>query len=230
MEAGKKLFVGYEKAYNMIFITEKNFLQEKSLNSGNLTIGVSIDASIDLISEKITSFKKQYPNVVIKMMNLPTKDLYDKLSQFYMDFIIDVPVSNLQKIKNIKIENIATEEFCIIYSKKLDSLKIKSIKDLDNLPLILPVTAKKERADFEKMLEAEKINKNISLEVDHYDFAIEYAKAGLGLALVPKRYIKQKDDFIVFDINLTKTISIAFIKENICPSSKKLLKEFGIEN
>lgn len=40
-EDGQILFDGYEKAYNLLFITEKTYLQSKDLNSGKISIGIS---------------------------------------------------------------------------------------------------------------------------------------------------------------------------------------------
>ena len=37
-ENGKELFEGYEKAYNLLFITEKTYLQNKTLNTGKIKI------------------------------------------------------------------------------------------------------------------------------------------------------------------------------------------------
>ncbi|MCI9234194.1 MAG: LysR family transcriptional regulator [Bacilli bacterium] len=223
-EDGKKLFDDYEKAYNLMFAAEKNFRQGKSLNTGRLTIGLSSDVDPSFVNRKIELFKKKYPNVVIKILVLPTKDLYDKLAQFYMDFIIDTPIENVQKVKNIEMKELGKEPFCIAYSKNLSNLKIESIKDLDSLPLILPISAKKERVEFDQILEKEEINKNISLEVDDYHFALEYAKNGLGLSLLPKRCVSE--DLLTYDIGLTKTISVAYIEKNLCPAAKKLLEEF----
>lgn len=225
-EDGKKLFDDYEKAYNLMFAAEKNFRQGKSLNTGRLTIGFSSDVDPNFVNRKIELFKKKYPNVVIKILVLPTQDLYDKLAQFYMDFIIDTPIDSIQKVKNIEMKELGKEPFCIAYSKNLYNLKIESIKDLDSLPLILPISAKKERSEFDKILEKEEINKNISLEVDDYHFALEYAKSGLGFALLPKRCVKE--ELLSVDIDLTKTISVAYIEKNLCPAAKKLLEEFDL--
>lgn len=223
-EDGKKLFDDYEKAYNLMFVAEKNFRQGKSLNTGRLTIGLSSDIDKNFVNKKIESFKRKYPNVVIKILVLPTQDLYDKLAQFYMDFIIDTPIESIQKVKNIEVKELGKEAFCIAYSKNLSNLKIESIKDLDSLPLILPVSAKKERSEFDDMFKKVEINKNVSLEVDDYHFALEYAKNGLGISLLPKRYVS--GDLLTCDIELTKTISVAYIEKNLCPAAKKLLEEF----
>lgn len=229
-EDGKELFEGFEKAYNLLYITEKNFLQNKDLNNGKLTIGVSKDVENDIVIDKIKKFKSKYPNVVIKFVNSSTNDLYDKLSKFSMDFIIDTIIDVDQTSKKIEVQNINVDTFCIAYSKKHYNLNINSLKDLDNLPLILPITAKKERYDFNSLLKKQNIEMNLSLEVNSYDSILEYVKSGLGFGLLPKRFALKDKDILTFDIDLKKDISIAFIRENISPSAKELLKEFNVKD
>ena len=57
-EDGKTLFDGYEKAYNLLFITEKTYLQKKDLNSGKISIGISADIESNVLVDKIISFKE----------------------------------------------------------------------------------------------------------------------------------------------------------------------------
>lgn len=227
-EDGRTLFEGFEKAYNLLYITEKNYLQNKDLNNGKLTIGVSKDVENDIVIEKIENFKAKYPNVVIKVVNSSTDDLYDRLSKFSMDFIIDTIIDVDQISKKVEVKNIDVDTFCIAYSKKHYNLNINTIKDLDNLPLILPVTAKKERYEFNELLKAQKIDVNLSLEVASYDSILKYVEDGLGFGLLPKRFTLNNKDILTFDVELKKDISIAFIRENVCPSAKELLKEFNI--
>lgn len=228
-EDGKMVFSGYEQAYNILFITEKTFKQTKNLNSGKLTIGVSRDIELDLVIDKIKEFKKIYPNVVVKTINLPTDDLYKKLTQYSMDFIIDSSIDNIGKSKNVKSFQIYKDDFCISYLKKDCSIVIKELRDLDSLPLILPTTSKKERMDFDALLNENDIIKNISLEIDNYSTILEYVKSGLGIGLLPKRYTTNDDSLINIDIPLSKDIVISYLEENISPSAKELLKVFKVD-
>lgn len=227
-EDGKELFEGYEKAYNLLFITEKTYLQNKTLNTGKISIGISSDVEFELLNDKIKDFKNIYPNVAFKVMNLPTKDLFEKLSQYYLDFVIDEKFENLKKSDEISSLNILNEEYCIAYSAKFYNNNLTDLKQIDGLPLILPISSKKERKLFEDLLSSNGIKKNLSLEVSNYMSAKDYAETGLGFALLPKRMLNDtKLEYI--DINISKSIDLSYIEENLSPSAKQFLKKFQVK-
>jgi len=87
-EEGKELFDGYERAYNLLFLTEKSYLQNKNLNNGKITIGIDDEIVYDYVDNIINYFKQTYPDISFKIINSNTLDLYDKLSHYYIDFII----------------------------------------------------------------------------------------------------------------------------------------------
>lgn len=221
-EDGKALFDGYEKAYNLLFITEKTFLQNKDLNSGKISIGIANDVELDLLSSKIANFKKNYFNTAFKIVSLPVKELYEKLSHYNIDFVIDEKIE-LKKSSGIVNIDLYKEKYCLVY---LDSkYNIDKLSDLDNVPLILPVSSKGERKLFENLLQQNNITRNLSVETSNYIASIDYAKKGLGVALVPRRLAK---DITLkqFNIELSKQIAISYVEENLSPSSKAFLKEF----
>ena len=224
-ENGKELFEGYEKAYNLLFITEKTYLQNKTLNTGKITIGVSTDDELNLLNDKIKEFKKKYPNVVFKTLNLPTKDLFEKLSQYYLDFVIDEPIENLRKSDEIKLVNIFNEDYCIAYNPTYFDFKLESVEQLKEQPMIVPSTSKKERSMFDELLEKNNIEVNVSLEISNYNIAKDYVESGLGFGLLPKRLVNNTN-LESLDINITKPITISYVEENLSPSAKMFLEEF----
>ena len=70
-----------------------------------LTIGVYTDSSwnvpngdADCVTKlAIKKFKKKYPNIVIKTIHLSTRDLFDRLSQYYVDFILSEKIDNISE-------------------------------------------------------------------------------------------------------------------------------------
>lgn len=221
-EDGKALFDGYEKAYNLLFITEKTFLQNKDLNSGKISIGIASDVELDLLSSKIANFKKNYFNTAFKIVSLPVKELYEKLSHYNIDFVIDEKIE-LKKSSGIVNIDLYKEKYCLVY---LDSkYNIAKLSDLDDIPLILPVSSKGERKLFENLLQQNGVTRNLSVETSNYIASIDYAKKGLGVALIPQRLAK---DIALkqFNIDLSKQIAISYVEENLSPSSKAFLKEF----
>lgn len=140
-EDGKILFDGYEKAYNLLFITEKTYLQSKDLNSGKISIGISADIESTILIDKIVSFKGKYSDAAFKTINLPSKDLSEKLSHYTLDFVIDEKSDNYKKSSGVKSIDLYEEKYCVVYNK--DKFSINDMVDLKNLPMILPVVQKK---------------------------------------------------------------------------------------
>ena len=222
-EDGKTLFEGYEKAYNLLFITEKTFKQSKDLNSGKISIGIAEDLEISMLNDKIESFKKDYPNGAFKIINLSTKDLFEKLYHYNVDFVIDEKIDNYGKANEISMLDLYKEEYCLAYLK--DKFNIKNLNDIKGIPLILPITAKKERKYFEELLLKNKIEKKLSIETASYESGLDYAKRGLGVALLPISLAKTTD-LQFLNIPISKEIAIAYIEKNLSPSSKEFLKKF----
>ena len=116
-EQGKILFEDYEKAYNLIFLAEKNLLQSQSLNSAKISIGIEYNLEMDLLNTKIQEFKEKYPNVIFKVINLPINNLFEKLEQYSLDFVIGESFENKRKSVEISELDIFEEEYCLAYLK-----------------------------------------------------------------------------------------------------------------
>ena len=223
-EDGKILFDGWQKGYNLLLLTEKNFIQRKSLNAGKISIGVPRGVEEDFLTNKIMAFKAKYPSVIIKILNYDTNTLFKHLSNYYLDFVIDEVSENFKYDTNIKSINLKTYKFVLAYSPKYFDKKISCKEDINNIPLILPTTLKQERLKFEKIFGKDEVKESLTLEVTNYDAAKKYALNGLGYALLPKDKIL-KNELNYFEIEeLNKNISISYVIGNLSPSAKEFLK------
>ena len=153
---------------------------------------------------------------------MPAKSLVEKLSHYTLDFVIDEKSDSYKKSSGIKSIDLFDEEYCLVYSK--DKFKISSLQDLNDLPFILPVSTKQERKLFEEYLSDNQISRKLSVETSNYYSSIEYAKKGLGIALVPKSMVN--DELGTFNIDLKKAVTLSYVENNLSPSSKEFLKEF----
>lgn len=222
-EDGQILFDGYEKAYNLLFITEKTYLQSKDLNSGKISIGISADIESTVLIDKIVSFKGKYSDAAFKTINLPLKDLVEKLSHYTLDFVIDEKSDNYKKSSGVKSIDLYEEKYSLVYNK--GNFSINDITDLKDVPMILPVSTKKERKIFDNFLDKNNLTKKLSIETSNYLSAIEYVKRGLGVALIPTNMIDNELEH--FDIDITKVITLSYIENNLSPLSIEFLKEFN---
>lgn len=222
-EDGQILFDGYEKAYNLLFITEKTYLQSKDLNSGKISIGISADIESTVLIDKVVSFKGKYSDAAFKTINLPSKDLVEKLSHYTLDFVIDEKSDNYKKSSGVKSIDLYEEKYSLVYNK--GNFSINDITDLKDVPMILPVSTKKERKIFDNFLDKNNLTKKLSIETSNYLSAIEYVKRGLGVALIPTNMIDNELEH--FDIDITKVITLSYIENNLSPLSIEFLKEFN---
>ena len=221
-EDGKELFDGYEKAYNLLFLTEKGFIQNKNLNSGKISIGTSTDIELNFLNDKIVKFKEKYANTAFKITDSPIKELYEKLIHYNVDFVIGDQL-NLKRSDGIKSKVLYNEEYCLVYDE--NKYTINNLSDINKLPLILPVSTKSERKLFETLLQENNIEKNLSIEVSNYCTSLDLACKGVGIALVPTSMIKDKV-LSKYELSFKKTIVISYVEENLSPSSYEFLKEF----
>ena len=122
-EDGQILFDGYEKAYNLLFITEKTYLQSKDLNSGKISIGISADIESTVLIDKIVSFKGKYSDAAFKTINLPSKDLVEK----YIETTSVIDKTDTEEEVTTEVEETPVKEeskFDIQYTAVLEIPKI----------------------------------------------------------------------------------------------------------
>lgn len=221
---GKFFFEKYEKFYNGILLAEKEYMQTKDVNSGKITIGINPEVDNDILN-KINSFKIKYPNVAVKIVSLPTDELFEKLLQAGIDIVIDDIENNVKKSDKIKSKYYYDEEYCIAYSELFFKNELNSLKELNEKPLILPTRSKEERNHFDSLLNEEGIEENISFEFSMNDVGRFYAINGKGFALLPSRYIKNTD-LKSFPLEIKKKIYLSYIEYNLSPTVQEFLKEF----
>ena len=93
------------------------------------------------------------------------------------------------------------------------------------MPMILPVSTKKERKIFDNFLDKNNLTRKLSIETSNYLSAIEYAKKGLGVALIQSNMVDNELEH--FDIDISKVITLSYIENNLSPLSIEFLKEFN---
>lgn len=221
---GNFLFERYEKYYNDILLTEKSYIQNKSLNSGKITLGITPEIDKDIL-KKINSFKLRYPSVTVKIINLPTDELFDKLLQTGVDIVIDEIGNNVKKSNHIKSKYIYDEEYCIAYSDSVLRNELQNLQELNNKSLILPVRSKIERNIFDDLMKQEKVKVNLSFEFSFNTVGKYYVEKGMGFALLPKREL-EGTKLKSFPLKIKKPIYLSYIEHNLSPTVKEFLKLF----
>ncbi len=225
-DAGKYFFERYEKIYNEILITEKEFRQTEQLDNCKITIGISTDLEENLVKPKLLDYSKKYPKITIKIVNGETEFLTNKLSQYALDIIIDKNIpDNKSKVQIIDTNKLYTSNYCYVYNKEY----FNDITNIKDIPFILPVNHTQERILIDEYFSNNNITPTVKYEVENTDRMISYVKDGFGVGIMLKDAIKETDNLNYIDIDIKSDICLSYIKEKLTPSTKEFLKLFDIE-
>ncbi len=231
-EKGEELLFYVEEAFNNLVTAERTMTESKTLNKGKISIGVPSQIGSFYIFEDITNFHKKYPNIEITIISKTTTQLLKLLEQHEIDFIIDTSPINT-KIDNIIIQPLIEVKNCFVAKSdtSIDIDKIKTIKDLANYPLVLPIKGTDNRKQLDKVFEKNNVELNNVINIHTSEMIAGSIKKDLGIGYIIYDVIKdnvENGEFKIIDIkeNLPKiTINLVYIEKYLTIAPK-----FFIEN
>lgn len=185
---GNLLLEQIEKVNFYLEISEKYITASKELTSGRLVIGCQAHIASFYLLDIVKKFLNDYSGIKIDIISNSTSELIEGLKHHKIDFVIDnyseeeLPVGfntfNLDAYETILISN--------------NDSKIKSIKDLDNSSLVLPLERSSMRRNIEKLLKENSVDYNVVLSVDTTDLIISSVKKDIGIGYVVKECVKEE--------------------------------------
>lgn len=231
-EKGEELLFYVEEAFNNLVTAERTMIESKTLNKGKISIGVPSQIGSFYIFEDITNFHKKYPNIEITIISKTTTQLLKLLERHEIDFIIDTSPINT-KIDNIIIQPLIEVKNCFVAKSNtsIDIDKIKTIKDLANYPLVLPIKGTDNRKQLDKVFEKNNVELNNVINIHTSEMIAGSIKKDLGIGYIIYDVIKdnvENGEFKIIDIkeNLPKiTINLVYIEKYLTIAPK-----FFIEN
>ena len=227
---GEKLLFYVEEAFNNLLVGERNITENEKLQSGKLTIGVPSQIGTFFVFDSISKFHKIYPNIEITIISSSTKSLLKKLKLHEIDFIIDSsPINDVQE--DVIIRTLKKVDNCFIVSKKYeDKIKnIKSLKDIENYPLILPVPNTSNRSNLDLLFEKNGIKPTNVMNIHTSEMILGAVKKDLGIGYIIEDLII--DDPEVCKINIKEKlpkieINLVYVKKYLTIVPTKFIKMF----
>ena len=228
-DKGKELLYFVEKSYSNLVIAQRTMLETENLERGKLSIGMPSNIGSFYLFDKIIGFHNNYPNIEITIITGSTNNLLSLLDSHKVDFVIDT-----SPINNISSDTIVTEldsvNYCFISKNKYDD--IKSLKDLENKPLILPIPGTKNRYDLDELLNKKNVNIENVINIHTSEMIISGVKKNLGIGYVIYNLVE--DDIKSGELNLvnikeklpTSVINIVYDKNFLTSAPKKFIKDY----
>lgn len=227
-DAGKIL---YQRAKHILEIktsTEKEIEEFRKGIQGTLRLGTISSSGAVLLSKRIIDFNKKYPNIKFEIHEGNTYELIEKLNSGIIEVgIVRTPFNS----KNFQCLFLEAEPMVAVMSENYNFEATRDeifLEDLKHIPLII-------YRRFEKILLGEFQNLGIEPYVfcinDDARTSILWARAGLGIGIVPKSAINfgLMDNIKYKEINnntLRTQISAIWIKERYLSMAAKKFLEF----
>ena len=222
-EKGRELLYYVEKSYGNILTAERILLETEDLNRGKLSIGISSNLYC-FIFDGLKKFHNDYPNIEITVLTGNTSYLLDKLETHSIDFIIDTsPV--IDYYQDITINKLKDINYCFISNK---DEKIKSLKDLEDKDILLPIINTSNRNILDEYLLKNNITLNKVINLHTSELILKSVKEGLGIGYILYDYVKEDKDIKILDIkNLPKTeIVLIYNKKFLTHAPLKFINDY----
>ena len=231
-EEGKSVLYYVEKAYGNLLTAERIVKETDNLERGKLNIGLPSYISSFYFMDKIIDFYKKYPNIEITLINGNRESLLDLLNKHQIDFFIySSPI--IEDIKDddievIKLYPIKYTFFC--RTDEYDKYKnIKTIKDIENVPLVLPVPGSNNRRFLDEVLLKNNVDINKVINIHTSEGIITGVKNSLGIGYIISDIIKDDDNFKCIDIDTKlheEDIALIYNKKFLTKAPIKFIKDY----
>ena len=181
-----------EEALNSLRNGEKKINELVNLKKGQITIGIPSHIGVFLLTDIIKKFNEIYPNVKIKVICKPTKELFRLLNLNEINILIDCSPLE-ENVKDFVINKITTEKCALACNFKNKELldRVIPIKELEKYSLIVPLRTSSNTKSLALVFEKEKIPFEPSFEIATSDMIAEMVEQGIGIGFLFEKTIEK---------------------------------------
>ena len=233
-DKGQELFNYVEEAFNNFRIAEKKMNENKNLEKGSLSVGVPSHIASFYLMDKIVEFHKKYSKIDITVVNRPSSELLKLLENNEIDFVVDT-MSFKDELDCFNVKKLRTFSHCFVTLKDVNYLEEKdiySLKELKDLPLILPVFHSSHRQHLNALAKENNVNFENVLSIETSELIYSMVKKGLGIGYI--LYDMVKDDINKGTLKEIKvkeklpevSLNLVYKEKNLTAAPLKFINEF----
>lgn len=233
-EKGKELLPYVEDACNALKIGEREMMETNNLVKGKLAIGCPSHIAGFYLFRKVERFHKDYPNIEVSIISRSTAELLELLDRHELDFVVDTsPIEGSEK--EIKILPISTSNHCFVERSDMD-YKVNELKDLENVPLILPVSHSSHRKHLDELALDSNVHFNNVLSIETSEMIESSVLQGIGVGYIlkdvclPEIKAGRLKELKVKEELPSVTINLVYIEKYLMNAPKKFIDEYLTDN
>ena len=220
---GNVLYEHVASAMENIKIGENRLTSLKTLETGNIRIGIGSTLTKHFLVKYLESFHKKHPKITINIDTSMTAEVLKKLNDGKLD--VAIIASNIDNLKDFNINYSRDLNYSFVCNKNYPELIHKkiSLEDISNYPLLLQHPDSNSRKMLDKFAEKNNVKLTSDMELSSHSLVIEFAKIGLGVGFTIEEFIQQElEKQELFKVNITPAFPaqklLVLTKKNYLPS------------
>jgi len=199
---GEILVPYVEEALNSIKNGKNKINDLVNLQSGQISIGVPSHIGVFLLTDIIREFNNQYPNIKMKVICKPTKELLRLLNSNELDIVIDSSPLN-ENFSNLVLVRLSKEK-CVFACNKscLELLDVLvPLNDLIKYPLIVPSRGSGNTKALMEVFEKKKVEFDPAFEISTSDMIAEMVERNLGIGYLFEKTLDSYPDLKTINVD-----------------------------
>lgn len=207
-EEGSIVYESVRTAFETLASGEEKLKQFRELGVGHLRIGVSTTLCKYVLLPYLRTFIHQHPHIRISISCQPTNETLRMLEANQIDIGLiggpaDMKQMHFDFVEEIEDIFVSTEE----YIHNLSLRGVASDKIFENSTLMLLDQKNLSRQYIDQYFMLHQINVSDIIEVSNMDLLIDFAKIGVGVACVIKRFVeKELADGTLIELSLANPV------------------------
>lgn len=220
---GKVLYEHVASAMENIKIGENRLTSLKTLETGNIRIGIGSTLTKHFLVKYLEKFHKKHPKITINIDTSMTTEVLKKLNDGKLD--VAIIASSIDNFKDFNINYSRDLNYSFVCNKNYPGLMDRkmSLKEICNYSLLLQHPDSNSRKMLDKFAEKNNIKLTSDMELSSHSLVIEFAKIGLGVGFTAEEFIqKELETGELFKVNITPKFPtqklLVLTKKNYLPS------------
>ena len=206
-DGGKQIFPLVEKAISLIKEAENKFSEIKDTESGVITICASDTVSTHFLLPYLKAYHEKFPNVNLIFKNCTSSETLENLKNGKGDLgFVNLPIDDTGVKLSSKVMSLSDT---FVASEKFKDLKDRevSLRDLQNYPLLMLELSTVTRQSLVTFAKTQGVELNPEIELASLELMTSLAINGLGIACVPREFVKKElDDGTLFEIKTNPSL------------------------
>lgn len=207
-EEGSIVYESVRDAFETLATGEEKLKQFRELGVGHLRIGVSTTLCKYVLLPYLRTFIHQHPHIRISISCQPTNETLHMLEANQIDIGLiggpaDMKQMHFDFVEEIEDIFVSTEEY-------IHNLRLRGVvpdKIFENSTLMLLDQKNLSRQYIDQYFMLHRINVSDIIEVSNMDLLIDFAKIGVGVACVIKRFVKKElSDGTLIELSLASPV------------------------